>query len=146
MFGKTANKKKKTFITKLFIWFVYILGASIKISKKKNNFVIQCISCYSKYITLPFQPLQLVRLTGRWQIFSKNKVKSFDKQRLLSSAINNKGSVDTGAKRGNYSLKVQSEKYSTRYMKYRKCSISLLMPKQTDLRDGGRPDSHVTAL
>ena len=40
MFGKTANKKKMTFITKLFIWFVYILGASIKISKKKNNFVI----------------------------------------------------------------------------------------------------------
>ena len=64
----------------------------------------------------------------------------------VSSAINNKDSVDTGAKHGNYSVKVHSEKYSTWYMKYGKYNISLLMPKQTDLRDGARPDSHVTAL
>ena len=31
-------------------------------------------------------------------------------------------------------------------MKYEKYSISLIMPKQTDLRDGARPDSHVAAL
>ena len=65
---------------------------------------------------------------------------------MLSSAINNKDSVDTGAKHGNYSVKVHSEKYSTWYMKYGKYNISLLMSKQTDLRDGARPDSHVTAL
>ena len=65
---------------------------------------------------------------------------------MLSSAINNKESVDTGTKHGNYSVKVHSEKYSTWYMKYGKYNISLLMPKQTDLRDGARPDSHVTAL
>ena len=31
-------------------------------------------------------------------------------------------------------------------MKYEKCSISLLMSKQTDLCDGARQDSYVTAL
>ena len=65
---------------------------------------------------------------------------------MLSSAINNKDSVDTGAKHGNYSVKVHSEKYSTWYMKYEKYSISLLMPIKTDLRDVARPDSYVTAL
>ena len=65
---------------------------------------------------------------------------------MLSSAIINKDSVDTGAKNGNYSVKVHSEKYSIWYMKYGKYNVSLLMSKQTDLRDGARPDSHVTAL
>ena len=65
---------------------------------------------------------------------------------MLSSAIINKDSVDTGAKNGNYSVKVHSEKYSIWYMKYEKYSISLPMPKQTNLRDGARLDSHVTVL
>ena len=65
---------------------------------------------------------------------------------MLSSVINNKDSVDTGAKHGFYNVKVYSQKYSTWYMKYEKYSISLIMPKQTDLRDGARPDSHVAAL
>ena len=65
---------------------------------------------------------------------------------MLSSAINSKDSIDTGAKHGSYSVKLHSEKYSTWYMKYGKHKISLLMPKCTDLRDGARPDSHVTAL
>ena len=65
---------------------------------------------------------------------------------MLLSAIHNKDSVDTGAKHGNYSVKVHSEKYSTWYMKYEKYSISLLIPKQTDLRDGARPESHCCTL
>ena len=65
---------------------------------------------------------------------------------MLSGAINNKDSIDTGAKHGSYSVKVHSEKYSTWYMKYGKYNISLLMPKQTDLPDGAHLDSHVTAL
>ena len=44
-------------------------------------------------------------------------------------AINNKDSIDTGAKHGSYSVKVHSEKYSAWYMKYEKYKISLLMPK-----------------
>ena len=32
------------------------------------------------------------------------------------------------------------------YMKYEKHGISLLMPKQFDIRDGARPDLNVTAL
>ena len=36
----------------------------------------------------------------------------------VSSAINNKDSVDTGAKHGNYSVKVHSENYGTWYVKY----------------------------
>ena len=54
--------------------------------------------------------------------------------------------MDTGLNHGSYSVKVHSEKYSTWYMKYGKCNMSLLVPKQTDLRDGARPDLHVTAL
>ena len=65
---------------------------------------------------------------------------------MFSSAINNKESIDTDAKHGKYNVKVHSEKYNTWNMKYRKYSISLLMPKQTNLRDVARPDSHVTAL
>ena len=65
---------------------------------------------------------------------------------FINSAINNKDSVDTGAKHGNHSVKVHSEKYSAWYMKYKKYNISLLRPKQTDLRDGARPDSQITAL
>ena len=61
-------------------------------------------------------------------------------------ATNNKDKLDTGAKHGHDSVKVHSGKYSTWYMKYGKYSINLLMPKQTDLRDVGRPYSHVTAL
>ena len=37
---------------------------------------------------------------------------------MLSSAINNKNSVDTSAKHGSYSVKVHSEKYSTWYIQY----------------------------
>ena len=40
-------------------------------------------------------------------------------------------------------MKVHSEKYSVWYMEYEKYSIRLLMTKQTDLRDGGRPYSYV---
>ena len=65
---------------------------------------------------------------------------------MLSSSINNKDSVHTGAKHGNYGVKVHSEKYSTWYIKYEKYSMSLLMPKQTELRDDIGSDSHVTAL
>ena len=61
---------------------------------------------------------------------------------MLSSAINNKDSVDTGAKHENYCVKVQSEKCSAWYMKYGKENISLL----TDIRDGAHPDLQVTAL
>ena len=43
-------------------------------------------------------------------------------------------------------MTVHSEKYSTWYMKFEKYNISLSMPKQADLPDGARPDSHVTAL
>ena len=43
-------------------------------------------------------------------------------------------------------MRVRSEKYSTWCMKYGKYNISWLMPKETDLRDGARPDSHVTGL
>ena len=64
---------------------------------------------------------------------------------MLSSTINNKESVYTGAKHGNYSVKVHSEKCSAWYMQYGKYSIRLQMPKQTDLRDDVHPDSHVTA-
>ena len=60
--------------------------------------------------------------------------------------MNNKDSKDTSAKHRSYSDKVHSEKYSTWYMKYEKYNITFLMTKQTDLRDGARPDSHVTAL
>ena len=60
--------------------------------------------------------------------------------------INKKYSIDTGAKHGSYSVKVHNEKYITWYMKYGKYNISLQMSKQTDLSDGARPDSHVTAL
>ena len=59
------------------------------------------------------------------------------------TANNNKESVDTGAKHGNYSVKVRSENYSTWYLKYRKYIIRLLMPKQTDVRDGACPHLHV---
>ena len=65
---------------------------------------------------------------------------------MFSGAINNKESVDTDAKHGKYNAKVHSEKYNTWNMKYGKYSISLLMPKQTNLRDVARSDSHVTAL
>ena len=65
---------------------------------------------------------------------------------MLSSAIDNKDNVDTGAKHGNYGVKVHSEKYSTWYIKYEKYSMSLLMPKQTELRNDIGSDSHVTAL
>ena len=65
---------------------------------------------------------------------------------MLSSAINNKESVNTSAKNGNYSVKVDSEKYSTWYMKFAKYNINLQIRKQTDLRDAARPDSLVTAL
>ena len=65
---------------------------------------------------------------------------------MLSSAINNKESVNTSAKHGNYSVKVDSEKYSTWYMKFGKYNINLQIAKQTDLRDAARPDSIVTAL
>ena len=51
-------------------------------------------------------------------------------------------SITKKAKHRNYIVKVHSEKYST-YVKY---SICLLKPKKTDLRDGARPDSHVTAV
>ena len=60
--------------------------------------------------------------------------------------INNKDSVDTGAKHENYIVKVHSEKYSTWYMKYGKQNISLLMPKWTNSHDGAPSYSHVTAL
>ena len=63
---------------------------------------------------------------------------------MLSNEITNKDSVDTGAKHGTYSVKIHNEKYSTWYMKNGKHNISFLMLKQTDLRDGARPDSHVT--
>ena len=39
---------------------------------------------------------------------------------LLSSAISNKDSIDTGATHGNYSVKLQSEKCSKWHMKYGK--------------------------
>ena len=65
---------------------------------------------------------------------------------MLSSAINNKASVNTSAKHGNYIVKVDSEKCSTWYMKFGKYNINLQIPKQTDLRDAARPDSLVTAL
>ena len=65
---------------------------------------------------------------------------------MLSSAISNKESVNTSAKHGNYSVKVDSEKYSTWYMKFGKYNINLQIPKQTDLHDAARPDSLVTAL
>ena len=65
---------------------------------------------------------------------------------MLSSAINNKESVNTSAKNGNYSVTVDSEKYSTWYMKFAKYNINLQIRKQTDLRDAARPDSLVTAL
>ena len=84
--------------------------------------------------------------TFDWLIGIRSLVKRKLNHYLLLSMINNKESVDTGAKHRNYSVKVHSEKYSTWYMKYGKYSISLLMPKQTDLCDGARPDSHVTAL
>ena len=66
---------------------------------------------------------------------------------MLSKAINNKDSVDTGAKHWTYwtySVKLHSEKYSTWYMKYEKHNISCWC--QNKLRDGARPDSHVAAL
>ena len=65
---------------------------------------------------------------------------------MLWSAINNKESVNTSAKHRNYSEKVDSEKYSTWYMKFGKYNINLQIPKQTDLRDAARPDSLVTPL
>ena len=43
-------------------------------------------------------------------------------------SITKTDSVDTGAKHGNYSVKVHNEVYSTWCMKYEKYSISLLMP------------------
>ena len=66
--------------------------------------------------------------TFDWLI-GRSWVKSFYQHRLLSSAISNKDSVDTGAKHRNHSVKVHSEKYSAWYMKYWKYNISLLMPK-----------------
>ena len=39
------------------------------------------------------------------------------------SAINNKDSVDNGAKKGNKIVKVQSKKYSKWYMKYGELNI-----------------------
>ena len=63
---------------------------------------------------------------------------------MLSSAINNKDSIDTGMKHGNYSVKVHIEKYSTWNMKN---TVSVCWyQKLTELHDGARPDSHVTAI
>ena len=61
-----------------------------KLKEKSNNFEMQCIVCYSRYIALHFQLLQLVRLTDRWSNFFAARMNRLMGQHLLSSAINKK--------------------------------------------------------
>ena len=51
---------------------------NIYLKDKSNNFEIQRILCYSRYIALRFQLLQCECLTDGWSIFYKHKEELFD--------------------------------------------------------------------
>ena len=51
---------------------------NIYLKDKSNNFEIQCILCYSRYIALRFQLLQCACLTDGRSIFYKRKEELLD--------------------------------------------------------------------
>ena len=72
-----------------------------------------CILCYCRCIALHFQLLQPVCLTDQWSIFYKTRKSCFNRQYILSSAINKK-------ERETWKVQCGSSKWKVYYIVYEK--------------------------
>ena len=78
----------------------------VYLKEKSNNFEIQCILCYLRYLALLFQPLYLVSLSDWWSTFSKQNGESFPMRSIKKKGIH-----------GSYRVNVHSAKCNAWYLK-----------------------------